>query len=425
MKSAALAPQSESAVLGGAIIPLLALAIFINYVDRGNLATAAPLIADQLHLSNAQIGLLLSAFFWSYVPAQILAGWLAQHINPYRTLGIGLALWSISTAVSGLASGFYSLIGLRVLLGLGESAAYPCSSNLLACHLALNRLGSANGVIMTGQALGPAFGTFVGGLLISQIGWRSVYIIFGLASMLWLVPWCALTRHVMAHTDAKSAETGPSFVEILRRREIWGASFGQFCTGYAFYFLISWLPLYLVKARGLSVIQMAELGGLIYVVYAASSYSIGWLSDRWVRSGVGLNRARKTVIISGHLVMAASLATTAVGDLRVSVVSLFCAGLAFGTLPSQFAIGQTLAGSRAAGKWIGIQNSIGNCAGIIAPIITGFVVDRTGQYYWAFVVAASIAATGIIGWGLVIKKVEPLAWGAAGGASGAMARSPT
>ena len=402
------------AVIGPAVVPLLAIAVFINYVDRGNLATAAPLIKDQLHLSSTQVGLLLSAFFWSYVPAQILAGWLAEHLNPYRTLAIGLALWSISTAASGLASGFYSLIALRVLLGLGESAAYPCSSKLLAHHLPLDRLGSANGLIQTGLALGPAFGTFVGGLLIAQIGWRSVFILFGLASLFWLVPWHVSTRHVAAHANPKPGERGASFASILRRREIWGASLGHFCFAYGFYFVISWLPLYLVKARGLSMRQMAELGGLIYLVFAASSYSIGWLTDQWIRAGASVNRARKTVVISGGVIVAASLAAAAVGDLRVSVISLFCAGFAFGlTSPGMFAIGQTLAGPRAAGKWVGIQNCIGNCAGIIAPIVTGYVVDRTGQYYWAFVIAALVAATGIIGWGLMIRRVAPLDWGPA------------
>jgi MFS family permease len=419
-------PQSSmksTNTIGVAVVPLLALAIFINYVDRGNLATAAPLIADQLHLSSTQIGLLLSAFFWSYVPAQILAGWLAEHINPYRTLAIGFALWSIATAASGLASGFYSLIVLRILLGLGESAAYPCSSKLLAQHLPLDRLGSANGLITTGNALGPAFGTFVGGLLIAQFGWRNVFILFGLGSLLWLLPWYASTRHVAAHAELQPAEPGPDFKMILRRREIWGASLGQFCNAYALYFVLSWLPLYFVKARGLSVGEMAQLGGLIYLVFAASTYSVGLLSDLWIRAGASVNRARKTLVVSGHLIMAASLGAAAIGDLRVSIVSLFFAGFAFGlTTPNVFAIGQTLAGPRTAGKWVGIQNCIANLAGIVAPLITWIVVDRSGEYYWAFVIAAAVATTGTLGWGLMIRKIEPLDWATASTATGVPAR---
>jgi MFS family permease len=417
------ATQLREGAIGPTVVPLLAVAVFINYVDRGNLATAAPLIKDQLQLSSTQIGLLLSAFYWSYVPAQILAGWIAERINPYRTLAFGLGLWSIATAASGMTSGFYTLIALRVLLGLGESAAYPCSSKLLAHHVTLDRLGGANGLIAAGQALGPAFGTFVGGMLITQIGWRSVFVLFGLISLLWLLPWYRSTHRASAHADRQPGDSAPSFASIVRRSEIWGASLGQFCQSYAFYFVISWLPLYLVKSRGLSVEQMAEIGGLIYLVYAASSYSVGRLSDRWIRAGGSVNRVRKTVMITGHVIIAASLIAAAVGDLRVSVFSLLCAGFAFGlSTPSIFAIGQTLAGPRAAGKWIGIQNCIGNCAGIIAPIVTGFVVDLTGQYYWAFIIAAASATTGIIGWGLMIRKVAPLDWETVTGACDAMAR---
>ena len=120
---------------GNGVVVLLALAIFINYVDRGNLATAAPLMKDELHLSASKFGLLLSAFFWTYVPGQIVAGWLVEKFNAYRTYALGLALWSISTALTGVASGFSMLIALRLLLGVGESVAFPCSSQLIAQHL--------------------------------------------------------------------------------------------------------------------------------------------------------------------------------------------------------------------------------------------------------------------------------------------------
>jgi MFS family permease len=407
------ASQSKIGGIGPAVVPLLAVAVFINYVDRGNLATAAPLIKDQLRLSSTQIGVLLSAFFWSYVPAQILAGWLAERINPYRTLAIGLAIWSSATALCGVATGFATLIALRIVLGLGESAAFPCSSKLLAQHLPSDKLGGANGLIGVGMALGPALGTLVGGLLIAQIGWRNVFILFGLVSLLWLVPWYASTRRADAQADNRSMDLAPSLTSIIRRRELWGAGLGHFCSNYAFYFVISWLPLYLVKARGLTVGQMAEIGGLIYIVYAASSFSAGRLSDRWIRGGASDNRVRKTIIVSAHAIVAASLVAAAVGDLRVSVISLFCAGVAFGfNTPTLYAIGQTLAGPHVAGRWIGIQNCIANVAGIVAPIITGFVVDRTGQYYWAFIIAAAVATAGIIGWGLMIGNVAALNWAA-------------
>jgi MFS family permease len=399
----------RTTTLGPAIVPLLGLVILINYVDRGNLATAAPLIKDQLELSATEIGLLLSAFFWSYTPGQILAGWLSERINPYRTLALGLALWALATAASGLATGFASLLALRVLLGLGESAAFPCTAKLLAQHLPVHKLGVANSLSSVGLGLGPAFGTFAGGLLIAEIGWRNVFLLFGLVSLLWLVPWWATTREASARADVASDDRAPSYVAIMRCREAWGASLGHFCGNYAIYFMLSWIPLYLVKARGISVTHMAEIGGLIYLAYSASICFAGWLSDRLVRSGANASRVRKVSVVGGLTVTAASFLVTAIGDVTVSIASLFCAGIAFGfCTPNIWAIGQILAGPRAAGKWAGLQNCIANLAGIVAPLITGLVVDRTGQFFWAFVVAAAVSLAGTLAWGVLIPEIAPV-----------------
>ncbi|WP_372785936.1 MFS transporter [Phenylobacterium sp.] len=399
---------------GDGVVVLLAVAIFINYVDRGNLATAAPLMKDELHLSASQIGLLLSVFFWTYVPAQILAGWLAEKINPYRTYALGLALWSASTALTGVASGFSMLIVLRLLLGLGESVAFPCSSKLIAQHLPQHRLGMANGLVALGLSLGPAFGTFAGGLLMAQLSWRPVFLIFGLGSLLWLWPWLSVTRHLSKADDEPKVDTAPPFAQILARREAWGAGLGHFCNNYAFYFVISWLPLYLVKTRGFTVSQMAEVGGMIYLVYAASSMASGWVQDRWMAAGGSATQVRKTVIISGHLLTAAAMLGCMLGSAPVAIASLFVAGVAFGLIsPSLYAIGQTLGGPRGGGKWIGFQNCIGNIAGIVAPIVTGAVVDRTGEFTWAFAVAGVIAVAGALSWATLVRKIAPIAWQAA------------
>jgi MFS family permease len=396
---------------GDGVVVLLALAIFINYVDRGNLATAAPLMKDELHLSASQIGLLLSVFFWTYVPGQILAGWLAEKINPYRAYALGLALWSVSTALTGVASGFSMLIVLRLLLGLGESVAFPCSSKLIAQHLPQHRLGVANGMIAMGLSLGPAFGTFAGGLLMAQLSWRPVFLLFGLVSLLWLWPWLSVTRHLSKADDAPKVDAAPPFSQILARREAWGAGLGHFCNNYAFYFVISWLPLYLVKSRGFTVSQMAELGGLIYVVFAASSIVTGWLTDRWLAAGGSVTLVRKSTIISGSLLTAAAMLGCMIGSAPVAIASLFLAGAAFGfNSPALYSIGQTLGGPRGGGKWIAFQNCLGNVAGIVAPIITGAVVDRTGEFTWAFAVAGLVSVVGAASWAAMIRKVAPIAW---------------
>jgi nitrate/nitrite transporter NarK len=244
-----------------------------------------------------------------------------------------------------------------------------------------------------------------------QAGWRSVFVIFGAASLLWLGPWLLRTRHASRQADIADLGPTPTYLEMLRHREAWGACLGHFAANYGFYFVISWLPLYLVKARGFTVPQMAEIGGGVYLAYAASAALSGWLTDRWMIAGASANRARKTVAATCQVAVALCLAACAFGDRTASVVSLLAAGLAMGINSAGiWAIGQTLAGARAAGKWIGFQNAIGNIAGIVAPLITGAVVDATGQFFWAFIIAAVMAVIGAAGWCLVIRKVEPLNW---------------
>ena len=254
------------ATLGRMIVPLLGLAIFINYVDRGNLATAAPLMKDELALTATQFGILVSAFFWTYTPGQVLAGWLGEKLNPYRTLAIGLAVWAIATALTGLATGFAAILILRLLLGLGETAAFPCSSKIIAQHVPPEKLGGANAIISLGLSIGPAFGTLAGGLLMASVGWRPAFILFGLASLLWLVPWILATRKQAgpaAHDP--TADTAPPFAHILARPELWGASLGHFSVNYGFYFVVSWLPIYLVKVQGFSMSLMAWVGAAVYL----------------------------------------------------------------------------------------------------------------------------------------------------------------
>jgi MFS family permease len=410
---------------GWGVVGLLALAVFLNYVDRGNLATAAPMIKDALRLDARQVGVLLAAFFWTYTPCQLLAGWLIERIDAYRTLALGLGLWSAATALTGLAGGFAAIIALRLALGLGESAAFPAASTLLARHLPPDRLGRANGLIGLGLSLGPAFGTLVGGLLMARIGWRPVFAIFGLVSLLWLWPWLVRTRHLRAQSVLTPPGKGPSYSGLLRRRDAWGAWLGHFSANYATYFVLSWMPLYLVKARGFSVEAMSEVGGLIYLAYAASNAAAGWLTDARIRAGDSVNAVRKVAAAACHITIAVGLTLSAFAGPAGSLAGLFIAALGMGMNSAGiFAIGQTLAGAWAAPKWIGAQNLAGNTAGMVGPLITGWIIDATGAFTWAFVLSALVALAGAVGWAIVIRKVAPLDWSGERGLSGQPCPAP-
>src|ERR1700687_3763263 len=170
------------------VLVLLALSVFINYVDRGNLSIAAPMLKDELGISASQLGILLSALFWTYACLQPLAGWLVDRWNVNWVFAGGFFLWSAATAATGIVHTFSGLLILRLLLGIGESVAYPSYSKIIALNFSEERRGLANAVISAGLLLGPGFGMLFGGLLMARFGWRPFFIVLGLVSLLWLVP---------------------------------------------------------------------------------------------------------------------------------------------------------------------------------------------------------------------------------------------
>jgi len=412
--------------VSGRVVALLAIASFISYVDRGNLSTAGPLIRDQFVLSNAQLGVLLSAFFWTYSPAQLPAGWLSERLDARRVLAVGLAIWGTATALTGLASGFLMLLLLRMTLGLGESVMYPASFKILATETLEGERGRANGLMAAGLLCGPAFGTLAGGLLMVWVGWRTVFVAFGCVSLLWLWPWLTAPRAAPPQRLRTHAADAPSVVTIIRRRELWGSCLGQFCQSYTLYLILSWLPVYLVKERGLSVPAMAQLGAGVYALSAVASVITGWVSDRCLTAGAGSNRVRKTALLAGFAGLAVCTGACALAGPLGSLLAMAGCGACLGIItPSFWAATQTLAGPGAAGRWMGIQNFFGNFAGITAPIVTGVVVDRTGTFSAGFLTAAGWAVIGIVAYGLIVRTIEPIDWQASSRRRAASGRSPT
>jgi MFS family permease len=398
------------------LIGLLAIAMFINYADRGSLSVAAPLLKDQLHIDNGQMGLLLSGFFWTYALAQPVAGAIAQRFDVRWVLAGGLTLWACATMLCGLAGSFAALMGLRFLLGLGESVIFPANARLLAERAANHERGHANGVISMGMCLGPAAGTLAGGLILAHFGWRAVFLSLGAVSLLWLAPW--LTTAMPTASAQPPPQPGlsvpkpPGFADILRQRSLWGASIGQFCYSYQPYLLLTWLPLFLVKSQHYSLTAMAWVGAGVPVCQALGAGLSGALSDRLIRRGLSTTLVRKGFMLTGMACSGLGIAAVALAPRAGLVPCLFFSGFFSGTMsPMVFTIGQTLAGPRAGGRWMGVQNLVGNLAGISAPIVTGLVVQATGSFKFAFLVAASLSVVGLFCWGFVVEQVEPVAWG--------------
>lgn len=392
------------------VLFLLGLSVFINYIDRANLSVAAPLLKGELHLSASQLGILLSAFFWTYACMQLLAGWLVDRFEVKWIFAIGFFVWSTATAVTGMVHSFIMLLSVRVVLGIGESVAYPSYAKIFASHFVERQRGVANSVIGAGQALGPALGILFGGALVAHFGWRPFFIVLGLASLFWLAPWFRWMPRTSTH-GLMHMKQGPRLSEIVKLRSSWGTWIGLFCANYFLYFLLTWLPFYLVSERHFSMDGMARIGGGTFLMAALSCLICGRLSDRWISAGATATRVRKTFVMVGMVSAGFCVAACALAPKGVLVGLLLLAGTSFGLVSSNLnAITQTLAGPHAAGRWMGAQNFVGNLAGAVAPALTGFLVDRTGQFYWPFLITAAVAWVGALQWVFVVGRVEPVIW---------------
>ncbi|HXM98669.1 MAG TPA: MFS transporter [Candidatus Dormibacteraeota bacterium] len=389
------------------ILALLALSVFINYVDRANLSIAGPLLKGELHLSAAQLGLLFSAFFWTYTFLQLPVGWLIDRYDVKWILAGGFFLWSLATSITGLLHGFAALFAIRLILGMGEAVAYPAYGNILARYFPETHRGIANAVINAGQVCGPAFATFGGGLLIGKFGWRPLFLTLGLISMLWLPVWFRWMPRRPPEPQKRPTKPFAQISEVLTHRSAWGTCFGLFCGNYFLYLLLTLLPFYLIHDRHFSLAATAKIGGVAFLLVGSGALLSGRFSDTWISSGATPTLVRKSCLCVGLLSASTLLLLSSISPNTLSIILLLAACFFFGLgAPHNFAVSQTLAGPTLAGTWTGLQNFIGNFAGIVAPPITGYIVDRTGNFFWAFVLTTAIAWTGALVWLFLVGPVE-------------------
>jgi len=390
------------------LVLLLGTAVFLNYVDRGSIAVASPLMKGELQLSNEAYGWAVSAFFWVYAPVQLFAGWLCDRFSVYKLLATGILIWAASTLLMGFVGGFASLFVLRIMLGIGESLAFPGSSKIIARHVPAERRGVANAALAMGIALGPAVGTLVGGLILNFYGWRAIFFTFGILTLLWLAPWRQAVRNL---SDTTHFDVGPSvdIFALIRKWPLWSMSIVHCLGNYCFYFLLAWLPLFLTKSRGFSIAEMTLLASLGYAVQGACAFAYGHFSDWWTRSGRSEAVCRRWMMVASQSLAAIAILGLAYAHTALLIGLLLClAGAASAALSlNLYAIAQMFAGPRASGTWVGFQNSLGNLSGIFGPIVTGIIVDRAG-YGSAFGLTAAIAAVGAVWWAVGVPRIEQI-----------------
>lgn len=389
------------------LVALLVAGMTISFFDRGNLSVAAPVIGPEFGLKPTEFGWLFSAFFFTYAFCQIGVGWLCDRIDVKWVYAGGFLLWSAATLGTAAMTGFTGFLMMRLLLGVGESVTYPATARILAVVIPEHRRGLANSLIDAfGARIGPAIGIACGAWLMAEHGWRALFIIVGLAGLVWLIPWLLFAPRL--NRTAVAAVAGAPAIgwrELFRRRAFWGTCGGLMGANYAWYFVLTWLPSYLVNERHFSLKSMGVIGAYPFLIMVLPSLGGGMLADRLIARGASPVRTRQRFLVTGLLLTSVLLPLTVVSNLNWALAALFTSCFTLGVYASNLhALTQALAGPAAAGRWTGLQNACGNIPGFIAPVVTGWIVATTGQYFAAFLAAGAACLVGAVCFGLLVAE---------------------
>ncbi|MDU3531177.1 MAG: MFS transporter, partial [Klebsiella pneumoniae] len=302
------------------IAGLMWLAIAINYIDRTVLSAAAPHLIDELKLDPEMMGFIMAAFFWSYSLLHIPAGWFADRFGQTKGLGLAVAWWSIATSMMGVATGFKSLLALRLALGVGEAAAYPSNAGIAARWFPDKERATVSGLFDSASKFGGAIAMPLIVWMIYTFDWRLTFLIIGSVGILWVIAWYFIyaenpeehkrisPSEVRIIRDGQKQHHGDKTVlpmkwyKLLRYRNIWAMCIGFFTINYTSYFFITWLPTYLVKEKGMDFIKMGMVAALPLLCGMVIEVFAGWASDRLVHKKVlSLTATRKLFLTIGLL----------------------------------------------------------------------------------------------------------------------------
>ncbi|GAF47443.1 MFS transporter [Rhodococcus wratislaviensis] len=425
-KSTSVAAQASKARV--LIAVMLFVTVVINYMDRANLSIAMPAIADEMDLSKAQQGLLLSAFGWTYAALQIPGGWLVDRIPPRLLYPACLILWSVATAFMGVIGGFVALIALRLLVGVFEAPAYPINNRVATAWYPERERATVIGFYTSGQFIGLALLTPFLSWLQSVLSWHWVFIVTGTIGAIWGAVWYAFYREprdsrandaeidlirdggglvdlVDEQQPERPAVTRNDVATVLGRRKLWGIYLGQFCLTSTLWFFLTWFPTYLVEYRDMDYIKSGFLASLPFVAALVGVLFSGVFSDFLLRKGVSLGVARKGPIIVGLLLTVAMIGANFTDSTAMVIVFLSIAFFGNGLASITWSLVSALAPERLLGLTGGMFNFIGNLSSIATPIVIGLLVTDD-SFAPGFVYMTVVTAVGIASYVLLVGRVE-------------------
>lgn len=387
----------------------------INYVDRVALSVASKPISQEFGLSPVAMGYLFSSFLWTYLVCLIPMGILVDRLGTKVVNAAGIGLWSVATMMTGAAWNFASLIATRLAMGIGEATTFPAGGRVVREWIPVGERGVTNSIFLAGTQAGPAVGAVIVAWVITLVGWRGSFFVVGAVGGIWLVAWLLWfdtperaswlgdeeRAKVLAERDADTKALaqrtkGTRVLDLLRTRTMWGLALAEGCAVYTQYLFLTWLPSYLQTTKQLSILKTGLFTAVPYAGAALLGIALGRLSDRILERGeVGEGRRRRMGVVM-MLSSAVILFTPFVDDIWVilALFTLSLTGMATAISLNFSLVNDLLRNPEDSGKAMSILIVGGNSFGITAPIVTGYVIQSTGSFNWAFGIAGLLLVAG-------------------------------
>lgn len=407
---------------------LLGIGVLINYIDRIGLSVAAPQIKDMFQLTPVELGLLFSAFAWSYSLLQIPVGMVIDRFGPTKVGRWGAFLWGVASVITAFSSGFAGIFFARILLGVAEAPAFPVSSKATGYWFPRHERGLATAIFDAAAKFSNVIGVPLVAITIVAFGWRWGFGLTAFLSFSYFFAFYFIYRDPSA--DEKLSKAELNYIQqnggapegksdagamnmlgyLLTKTKVWGLTIGFAAYGYTFYLFLTWLPGYLVQTMHMSILKSAGYAAIPWAFATLTDLFVGgWLIDHLIKRGWDESKVRKGVLVVGMLFGLAVFGATQTTD---PAWAIFWISIALGGLASAAPVGWSLpsliAPKGGAGTIGGIMNFANNLMGAAAPIVTGFIVGATNSFANAFMVAGVILVIGIVSFVFVLGKIEPI-----------------
>ncbi|WP_246036939.1 MFS transporter [Thalassotalea litorea] len=403
------------------ILALIFISVVINYMDRTNISVAASAMSQELELTSVEMGLIFSAFAWTYSIMQIPGGMVVDIIKIRFLYPFILIAWSVATLIQGLVSSLTALIGCRMAIGLFEAPSYPANNKIVTQWFAAQERAGAIAVYTSGQFIGLAFLMPVLALIQNAFGWRGLFIASGLIGIVWALVWYRFYREpesdhiddvdqplvIEPETKVNNAANWQKLKFAFSQKKLWGIYLGQFCLGGTMIFFLTWFPTYLAEYRGLGDLQTGFVASVPFLAAFCGVLLSGFVSDYLVKKGYSNEFARKMPIMLGLLLSSAIIGANYVQSTLWVTVFLSLSFFGNGLASINWVFVSLIAPKSMVGLVGGCFNFIGGLAAVIVPLTIGYLA-QDGDFQSALVMIAALALVGLLSYVFLVGKVEPI-----------------